>query len=435
MIRCLVFIFGCVVTFSVLRADSALDLLGGFDEARIEATFPPRNEEALGDLAKVIYRLQSVAEESLRTRLGESSPANLGDAVEVTGELQRVAAVPIPESLIEFLEFEQLYLADVMTQQGPCRLFSASFPPDAREGDRISGLGVVIELNSEGRWYVMAAPRIQWKPSTAAKIGWQMLGEADFDVTLLSDVQQRSRQPLLADDGDAFYTLMAAANRIGDSTDNPDPAKPASVELLKRSEELTGDWMSLVMETVQITRIVVSEPRRQSQLGQDYYYQIDAVVDLGGVVVKINRRDPSSGPPVIFQNRYPVSVVTAEIPDFLKQRIRAQEGGDAVVSQHRSLIEVDGFFYRLWSYQSEFMNQQGGGDQFGPLIVSAQITDLSPTSDDPAGVQIIGWFAATAVIVGILFFWLWSRLSTVRDRRAKTQRQDREAEHVQLPTE
>ena len=103
------------------------------------------------------------------------------------------------------------------------------------------------------------------------------------------------------------------------------------------------------------------------------------------------------------------------------------------MSQHRSLIGVDGFFFRLWSYQSEFMNQRGGGDQFGPLIVATTITDLSKMADDPAGVQIIGWIAAAAVIVGILFFWLWSRTMDARDRHAKRRRQEREAEHVQLP--
>ncbi len=61
-----------------------------------------------------------------------------------------------------------------------------------------------------------------------------------------------------------------------------------------------------------------------------------------------------------------------ELPDFLKQQIRVQEGGDAVLAEIRVMVQADVFFYRLWSYSTDFMNQMGGGDQFGPLLVAAQ---------------------------------------------------------------
>ena len=40
------------------------------------------------------------------------------------------------------------------------------------------------------------------------------------------------------------------------------------------------------VDGVQITKIAVSSAKRQAQLGSDHYYQIDAIGDLGEVVVK-----------------------------------------------------------------------------------------------------------------------------------------------------
>lgn len=425
---------GGFLGFAEARSDSAIDLLSGFDESRIESAFPLGDGTAVGELAKMVYRLKTIRDDSLRDRLSAEADLQLGDAVQLTGELVRARRVSVPDELVEFLEFKDLFLIDVTNEEGLTRqLVCPSFPRDAKPGDGITALGVVLELATTGGWNAMAASRVQWSPRSTSEQGWQLLSDAGFDVALLAGIQQRSRQPLVAQDADAFYSMLAAAQQVGKRAGNPTPASLQSVELLSRPEGLTGRWLSLVMETVQITRIAVTDPARQDQLGQDHYYQIDAVVDLGEVIVKIERPDPSSGPPAVFENRYPVSVVAAEIPTFLKDRIRSQQGGEAVVSEHRSLIAVDGFFYRLWSYESEFMNQNGGGDQFGPLLIAAKINDRTPSTDDPIGVRVIGWVAAFGVVAAILFFWTWSRLVASRDRDARRIRRQREADQVQLP--
>jgi len=418
-----------------VRADSAIDLLSGFDQQRIEAAYPPANDEAFGELAKLVYRLQTVSGDALGARVGDGSEVAIGDAVAFEGAIVRSQMVPIPESLVEFLEFTHLYFIDARTEIGSvARIVASDFPSDAVAGDKIALVGVALEVGSTGQATSIAAPRVRWSPRTTPKAGWQLLSDANFDLAMLAGAKQRSRQPLEAEDGEVFYALLASADQVGERDDLPSAEPIEPVELLKRPRELSGDWLTLVMETVQITRIAVTEPVRQDQLGQDHYFQIDAVVDLGNVVVKIERPDPNSGPPAIFENRYPVSVVSAKIPDFLRRRIFAEEGGEAVVSQHRSLIAVDGFYFRLWSYQSEFMNQHGGGDQFGPLLVAARIQDRTPTAEDPAGVQVIGWIAAFTVIAGILFFWIWSRVMATRDRQASERRRQREADRVQLPS-
>ena len=70
---------------------------------------------------------------------------------------------------------------------------------------------------------------------------------------------------------------------------------------------------------------------------------------------------------------------------------------------------VSGVFYRLWSYQSELMEEKSAAArQVAPLIVASDLTLITPpirtSSSSP-----IGWFgyalclATLAVLGGILF--------------------------------
>ena len=177
----------------------------------------------------------------------------------------------------------------------------------------------------------------------------------------------------------------------------------------------------------------MENPERQLQLGSDHYFQIDAVGDLGNIVIKLEPPAGESGPPAIFESRYPVSIVARQLPEFLQQRIRAREGGDAVVSQFRMQVGADGFFYRLWSYQTDFMDKHGNGKQFGPLLVAATIRNQEPTSSDPAGVGVIGTLAAAAVILAIIATWWWNRRVTARDLEVRDRRKARESQQLQLP--
>ncbi|MFK8112695.1 MAG: hypothetical protein AB8B91_10845 [Rubripirellula sp.] len=417
------------VRSQLCMAESAIPLLSGFDAERIESVYPPTDEKAAGELAKLLYRMQKVAGDTLLSKVG--TDAGLGDAVEIDGVILERGAIKVPERLHEFLEITQLQVLVCEIAGKQQRLVTINLPSTAKAGDRIQGVGVVIESNPDTRSVVaLAAARLRWFPEQPASAGWKMLSEAGVDVSLLSDASSRNRRRLLPEDGDAFYSLLAAAAFY---TDKPASAAETiqPVALLQSPENLSGQWISMNLETVQITRISVTEPNRQTQLGGDHYYQIDAMGDLGNIVVRIE--SPDGGEPASFENRYPVSIVTRELPDFLKRKIRLQENGDAVVANLKNLIRVDGFFYRLWSYSTDFMKQHGGGEQFGPLLMAAKFQDRQPTSSDPAGVGIIRWIAGIATICGILLTWTWNRQTSIRDKQIREQRKTRESEQLQLP--
>jgi hypothetical protein len=419
-------------------AESAIDLLSGFDAQRIENVYPPQDETSAGELAKLIYRLQTIDDRVLRERAGEGANADLGDAIAVEGAIQKITRLKVPERLVEFIELSHLYLIDVGDDSSLIRVVTAALPAEAKPGDRVRGSGVVIETASadgvaERRIVAIATPRLSWFPAMAPRVGWRLLSDAGVDVSLLAEVASRDRRPLLAEDGDAFYSMLAAAATIQQRDDVPPPTPADPVMLLRDSRELGGEWLRMNLETVQVTRIAVIEPARQAQLGSDHFYQIDAVGDLGNTVIKMERLPGDPGEPAIFANRYPVSVVIRDLPEFLSQRIRAEEGGDAVVSNVKVMVGVDVFFYRLWSYSTDFMSQHGGLDQFGPLLVAARLSNREPTSDDPAGVNVIGWIAAIAVISAIVAVWFWNRRLSAQDLEVRQKRKARDAQQLQLP--
>jgi hypothetical protein len=278
----------------------------------------------------------------------------------------------------------------------------------------------------------MVSSKVRWFPESPGNVGQQLLIDSAFDLGLLAGVAARNRQPLLAEDGDAFYSMLAAATSVAQRDSLPSPVSADPVALLRNPDAMSGQWVQMELETVQITRIRVTEPYRQEQLGRDHYYQIDAVGDLGGVVIKIESPDDQV-PPATFQNRYPVSLVTTELPDFLRQQLRRDQRDDAIVAPLRWKLAADGFFYRLWGYESEFMAQHGGGQQFGPLMVAARFHNREPVSSDPAGVAAIGTAAAVAVVTALRLIWWWQRRVWASDETARRRRQASEAEQLQLP--
>ncbi len=438
--------FALAVCLIAIRgfADSALPLLGGFDGDRIDSVYPPTDEPSVGELSKLIFRLRSIDPKSLEAKVptdAESAPHRLGDAVNVEGRITQIAALKVPQRLVEFLEISRLQVIDIATGEFNTRVITTALPPAAKPGDRISGIGVVIELAGESLerdslTSAVATARVRWFPKSPVNVGWKMLSQQGVDVSLLADVAARNRLPLMADDGDAFYSLLAAADQIGRRPGTTSPPKDVEpVSLLREPDEYVGEWMRMSLDTVQVTRVAVTESDRQKQLGSDHYFQIDAVGDLGNVVVQIARPEGEQGPPARFENRYPVSLVVRELPDFLRQRIRAQEGGEAMVSEISEPIVVDAFFFRLWSYATDYMKLYGGGDQFGPLLIAARIRSGDQDRGDPAGVGIIGWIAAGAILSAMLGIWLWNRAVSKRDERIKERRKQSESEQIEIPDE
>jgi hypothetical protein len=218
-IWCAGWFLACTAT-NICIADSAVSLLSGFDAARLEAVYPPRGADAAGELAKLVYRLRAIDPNALDARVGNTAGYQLGDAIRIDGEIQEIKVLKVPSRLVEFVELSYLHLIVVDTGTAAVRVATTMLPRDAKRTDRVSGIGVVIETSAADdsehdlQPAAIATARLRWFPQTSKTAGWQLLGDEGLDVSLLAEVAARNRRPLLAEDGDAFYSMLAAAATI-----------------------------------------------------------------------------------------------------------------------------------------------------------------------------------------------------------------------------
>ncbi|MCM2373151.1 hypothetical protein [Aporhodopirellula aestuarii] len=409
---------GSLIATSPLSAQSLMDLLPGYDpqrldsiaeEARPDVSNPRLNAD---EIAKVVFRIDRLSDAVLRERLAKSaSSPSVGDAVRVDDVIVESQSIPVSTTLQEYLNLDRIEIIQLSPINGvPRILVSRSLPDEAVPGDHLSGVAVRIRNPASNETLAMivdVAGRLRWTPKQPESPADEVLSLQGVDLSRLAEVNELDREPLSESDSAVFYPMIGAAGVVsGDAPKNEKlrnaiqrmkatviDASP--VDLLQNPGGFIGDWIRLDVETVRITRVAVETEQRRREIGGDHYYEIDAIGDLGAVQLQIEVPDRE---PVVMENRYPVTIVMATLPDFLRTDT---DGSEQLVSTFNRAIRVEGFFYRLWSYESDFM-QQHGGKQFAPLIVAGVITDLRPTSDDPMGVQMIGQIAAVAVIAALL---------------------------------
>ena len=415
-----------------VSAESAIDLISGFDSDRIDSTYPVDDVRSAGEMAKLIYRLRNIDSNVLASRVGDQPASKSGDAIHFDGLVDSIRTIEVPKELVDFLDLTQLQLLTISQQDSRIDVVTDKVHQRIRLGDRIAGVGVAIDIKDTIP-AAIASTVVSWFPDQVPNVGWKLLRDAGVDASLLAELPSRDRRPLSAADSQVFYAMLSAATKMAARDDLDVPVAIEPLSMLQESADLSGQWIQTELETVQITKVFVTDPVRRAQLGKDHYFQIDAVGDLGNVVVKI---EPTAkdAQPALFDGRYPVSIVTAELPSFLTAPLVVQSGRDAIVTQMHTKIGVQGFFFRQWSYESEFMNQHGGENQFGPLLIAVRVTDREPARGSFDRVGMIGTMAAIAVFVGVLTTFFWHRRTSAGDLAARRRRQAREAERVDFPS-
>ncbi len=414
-----------------VRAQAVLDRLSGFDSARVQTAAgwaESTGDEPSGrEAAKLTFQVNRLARGG---SLGEGAlwpESTVGDWVIVSGVATKIARWKLPDELADVLEFAELFRVEVepaAANDSPVIVFTSAVPKawlqrDSKPSDRATtASGVLLRSSIESTTAVIAAAGMRWFPpsDSAVPAEWTRLGELGFDVSLFDAVRQRDRQPLVSDDAAAFYPLLRLAPALatpvpsdGAAVDTFTPTKLPAAKLLKDSAALVGRYIELTVQTVRVTRV---------RAGDDHYWQIDALGDLENVVIKIENKN---GPPAIFENRYPVSIVASELPQVVVDKIEATQGNLAAVDVAllSTKITVAGIYYRMWSYESEFMDRLGAGNQFGPLVVASRIEDSEPAAGDVIGVSRLGWYIAGLTIVSVFMAIVGGWIAAKNDAKAK----------------
>ncbi|MCC9600002.1 hypothetical protein LOC67_05465 [Stieleria sp. JC731] len=414
--------------FARSHAENALNLLSGFDDQRIQNCYPVTDTESAAEMAKLLYRIKSINEKRLQqSSLQLDSDITPGDVVHVEGAIESIRQYPLPDDLSEYLEMDAFQ--EVIINHASGKPFSIFAPPLAgkiAKGDMVSADAILVQKSDTTT--ALAAKRLAWFPTNPEKQGWQMLSSVGFDLSLISDAASRNRRVLQAEDADAFYGLMAAAQKVS-SVNGGERVDP--VALLTRPTELFAQWISIDAAVVRVTRIAIDSESVRQQLGQDHYFQIDASGDLGKKVLRLERAEGETGPAIEMSGSYPVTLVSTKLPEFLDAEFRQRNSLVAMISHP---VTVEGFFYRLWSYSNEFMTKEGGGKQVGPLIVAADWTSrLDPTLEEESGIAWFGYVLAALILGAVLGTFIWQRKNTRED--AAIRERNRKPMTINIPDE
>lgn len=448
--------------------DSVLSLLPGADAERLREAAgvwsDPPSQSGTAAAAKLLWALARVAPETLESLAGQpQSPEQDQEqastvsvrVVQQRGRVQRYDSVRLPDELADVLEFDRLYRVVVRpdgddaapgTVQSLVRIVTPKIPSAWGAGD---GVGQPVQFTAvevaqgEGRW--LFASRLRWYPMAGegdetqgrgqVPEGWQMLAAAGVDIHALADVATRNRKPLVPEDHEAFYGVLSAASQAhADRLADANPTRIDALEMLKNPTEWVGRWIRFDAETARLSRVAVTSPKARQVLGRDSYWQVDAFAELTDVRVEL---EPSreDGEPLVFENRFPVTVAILELPEWLSQRMgRAEEPrgvGRVDMQMLSEAVTVDGFFFRLWSYESDFTASRGGR-QVGPLVLAADIRPRPSSAVSASSVASIGWiFAAVMVGAIVIAAWVLWRVER-RDRQIARHRRDTPA---QLPAD
>ncbi|MEM1227978.1 MAG: hypothetical protein AAGJ40_19995 [Planctomycetota bacterium] len=439
------------VPSGAVPAQSLTDLLGGFDETRLAQIERPTQSQGDGvrrwsirpesrrELAKLVYRIQRLSPSLMKTRLTASqSPPVTGDAVALVGEIVSLASVSVPDDLEMMLDLPRLSLVGVRTNQGMMvDLVIDALPARAVIGDALEVVVVWMEsLDTDGSHGWAVGGRAQWRSANPTSVDHRVLAAFGVNLSWLADVAKLDRKSLNATDGEVFFAMLGAAGRL-DQTQQGEmsslvsdmrrqASRPRLLDLLRTPSEFTGQWIELEMETVRWSRIEIESAARRIEAGLNAYYQIDAIGDLGDVRLQLKTGE---GKLVTMSNRYPISLVSPTLPECLTPPNR----GGAIAGDASVGVRVGGFFYRLWSYESDLMAEYDG-KQFAPLIIAADIQPLVSDSADPIGVGVIGQLAAVATVLAILATTLFHFVSRRGDQRAKRARHSVDS-HLNLPTQ
>ena len=401
--------------------ESAIPLLSGFDSERLAKCYPIRDTDAAEETAKLVYRLRSVAASSIKS-LAEPLPediasAEIGDVFLLEGELKKIRQYEVPESLREYLDldvFQELVLDG--NSFGEVSLIVPPLEGKVSLGDRVAATAMLL-YRDEGN-VAFATGRAAWFPSLAENEGIRLLVSAGVDASGIAIAAARNRRKLEAADGDAFYSILAASAEITARESLPEPKHLQPIALLQDSARHHGEWIRMQASTVRITKVNVTDAERREQLGQDHYFQIDSSGDLGKTIVKLTRAD---GEPIRMSGTYPVSLVSLTLPEFLRAEFEAER---SVVQMVSTPVRVDGFFYRLWSYRNEFIDQRGGGSQVGPLMVVSRWRSLEEQPGKNGGIAMLGYAMAGGVIFAIVATFFWSRRNAAGDAQARAKKQE-----------
>lgn len=287
------------------------------------------------------------------------------------------------------------------------------FPGDVNEGTEV-GTGsrsITVPNLSQSDVPLFVARQVQWMPvedhAFSLSDAELLLAGNGVDIGALDRLRPNANGPMRKVDSLSFYQMLTAANAL-DRKQFPVGDLVDFKACLQSASKSVGQPMQLRGTVRKITEVQVSDPDAQAEFGLDRYYQLHLFLPLDQQEIVIRSKDQSSDSEQVMRlnSRFPITVCCRELPDEKS----VMEG---------KLVSVQGFFFKLWNYESELSRTKSTRlNQISPLIIA-----LPPTLIAEDGATISWWIGAAAVLmilgIGLL---LWFYGSSGSDRQSSSAR-------------
>lgn len=438
------------------RAATARELLVNVDDSQI-AHFRDREPLGVNDaetLTRILFRLPKIgAFDTERLALPAPSFDKVVEKPEdfrvkifrLAGRATKVERVDLLPEVSRRFDFDHYYRVEWRSTDSPHPIVIAArqVPEPWLKAEsldeRAATFGLFLKVgdaSGEHPQLAFAADRIAWLPERPdSKLGISadqvLLANLGMDFSRFADIRGRDNEALTSADTECFYQMLAAARA---ATPEQLAAGARAFELapiLQRPQDLHGQLTRVFGRVKRVTRIVIGNPELKDRFDIDHYYELDVILPLGDQEVRLARDAKDKEGPVLA-NGFPVVCCVLEVPESL------QNVGDR--EDLNEDMQIDAFLFRLWSYQSQFLDEferarqakESGNEnpdtfvrrrQPSPLFIGARAllvtTDYKPTwgFSPVVGGMLIG----SIVLLGVLvwFFQRGESASAVRLRRLR----------------
>ncbi|PHS03406.1 MAG: hypothetical protein COA78_18075 [Blastopirellula sp.] len=235
------------------------------------------------------------------------------------------------------------------------------------------------------------AKNIAWHPHSVSEelgtnAGQVLLGTHGVDIAEYESVVDR--KPIRIEERESFYQTLSATSHLSSSQIQAHVVSEIGIEqMLTTPEKYRGQVVRISGVARRITKIVEDSDIAQ-RLGVNHYYEINLFIPLEQSIVSRIGTDDSTRKE--FKNTYPIVVCSRELAPGI------EEGENLHVN-----ITVDGFFYKLWAYQSTFMSSENKQRrQVSPLLI-AKRPQLVTLEDEVAVDYAVAWLLLVLVLISV----------------------------------
>lgn len=211
---------------------------------------------------------------------------------------------------------------------------------------------------------VFVSDRLAWFPDRSqpngATTSQVALAAHGVDIGQFDLVRENNAKPLGQHDAETFFQMISGVAQMPPLDENQ--PRLSFYDLIKKGDQKFGHAAKITGSVRTCSRVTITDRDIQDRLGVRQYYQLMVFPNLNGKKISIEHRDGTQ----TEYSRFPITVICTELPEGMSP-------GDL----EKQRIQVDGFFFRYWSFRSGKSDQTWGTGQPSPLLISRRPTLLA----------------------------------------------------------